>query len=147
MGLTERFNKEGQKEIHRLSLVCFQESGFKNDLTEFIQDHNGDEIEESIDGLRFENEAWRIEPGGWDGKVHAFLRWGKKEDDSKAHQIEIIFEQDKTIHILAGMLGRSILLPETWRRSKEAKRKALDRAWAHPGMPPSPYPTTVNSTK
>lgn len=141
MGLTERLNEEGQKQMHQLSLDCFQESGFENDLTEFIENHKGDGVKKSFDGLRFEDEAWRIESGGWDGKVHAFLRWGKKEDGSEAHQIEIVFEPNKTIRILAGMFGGSTLLPQTWRRSPEVKRRGLDKAWAHPGMPPPPTTT------
>lgn len=138
MGLTERLNEEGQRQTHQLSLDCFQKSGFEDDLNEFIKDHESDGIEKSIDGLKF--EAWRSESGGWDCKVHALLRWGKKEDGSKAHRIEIVFEPDKKIRIFAGIWGSSILLPQTWQRSPETKRQALNRAYAHPGMPPLPIP-------
>lgn len=142
MGSTERFNEEGQRQAHQLSLDCFRESGFEGDLNEFIKNHEGDGIEKSIDGLKF--EAWRSKSGGWDCKIHALLRWGKEEDGSKAHQIEIVFEPNKKIHIFAGMGGFSTLLPQTWQRSPETKRQALDRAYVHPGMPPPP--TTTAST-
>lgn len=136
---TERFNEEGQRQTHQLSLGCFRESGFKADLDKFIKDREGDGIEKSFDGFKFED--WRIESGGWDCKAHAFLRWGKKEDGSIAHQIEVVFEPDGRIRILAGIRGSSILLPQTWQRSPEAKRQALNKAYIHPGMPPPPTTT------
>lgn len=51
---TERFHKEGQRQTHQLSLGYFRQSGFEDVLLEFIQDHRGDGITQSIDGEQFE---------------------------------------------------------------------------------------------
>lgn len=141
MGFENELSEQGKRELHQLSLLSFRESEFGGLTDEFVRTHAYEGMKKSTFGL----DNLTIELGG-DIEVRVELGWGKRElpdGITETKHIEITFNPSGTISVTGGILGTTLLLPETWRRDPEAKKTALRKAYEHYGIkitPPASSP-------